>query len=103
MRDTKLHAKQHGDSTTVMILINHPMVSGVSKPAEYYNNEPAKFIVSITLTHRKRRIFNASTSGAIAENPYFELRFKGAQKGDPISLRWVDNRGNIEHASTHIT
>ena len=39
-------------------------------------------------------VFQAETSQAIARNPVFGFKVKGAKAGDKLSITWTDNKGD---------
>jgi len=78
--------------TNVKILMSHEMETGQRKDASG-NLVPAHFIQSVTATHQGKVVLSAQWGPAVAKNPFLEFSFKGGQKGDKISVNWVDNKG----------
>ena len=31
---------------------------------------------------------------AVAKNPFLQFKFKGGEKGDKVTVTWVDNKGD---------
>ena len=99
---TKLRAKVKGELTQVTALINHPMASDLSRPYNARRYNPPHYITEVIAEHNNNRVLIANWSGAISRNPLFEFRFKGGEKGDTVSLHWVDNKGNRKSTRTQI-
>jgi len=79
-------------SVNVKILMSHEMETGQRKDASG-KLVPAHFIRSVTATHQGKTVLSAQWGPAVAKNPFLEFNFKGGQKGDKITVTWVDNKG----------
>jgi sulfur-oxidizing protein SoxZ len=55
---------------------------------------PAHFIQSVTVRHKEREVFLAQFGPSISKDPFLSFKFKGALKGDKVSVTWVDNTGD---------
>ena len=89
----KIRAAMAGDKVEVKVLMSHEMESGQRKDAKG-QTIPAWFIQNVTATHNGRTVLAAEWGPAVAKNPFLEFNFKGRQKGDKISVNWVDNKGD---------
>jgi sulfur-oxidizing protein SoxZ len=89
----KIRTKVEGEFVDVRVLMAHPMETGQRKDANG-NVIPLHFIQSISATLNGKPVFQAETSQAIARNPVFGFRLKGAKAGDKLSITWVDNKGD---------
>lgn len=98
----KIRAKLSGDTTTVKALISHPMETGMRKDKKTGKPIPAHFIQEVVCEHQGDQVLTAQWGPAISKNPYLSFRFKGAKKGDTLSLRWVDNKGESDSIETKI-
>jgi sulfur-oxidizing protein SoxZ len=88
----KVRAKFDGEVVLVRLLVSHPMETGLRKnPAGEL--VPAHFIELLTITHQDRTVLSAQWGPAVSRNPYLAFKFKGAQKGDKITISWSDNMG----------
>ncbi len=92
----KMRAKVSGDVTTVKVLISHPMETGQRKDKKTGKKIPAHFIQEVVCTHNGKPVLTANWGPAISKNPYLSFKFKGGAKGDTVSLRWVDNKGQSD-------
>jgi len=97
----RVRATLNDDITEVQVLIQHPMDTGLVKNA---NGEiiPAHFIQQLSFQHNGRTVFLADWGPAVSKDPYVRFRFKGANKGDELNIRWVDNTGATDTTTAKI-
>ena len=88
----RMRAVASGDSIEVQALIQHPMDSGFVKDAQG-NLIPPHYIEVVEFEHAGKPVFAAYWGPAVSKDPYVKFSFKGAQKGDDLTLSWVDNKG----------
>jgi sulfur-oxidizing protein SoxZ len=89
----KIRAKVTKGACEVKALIKHPMETGLRKDKKTGKVIPAHFIQEVNCKHNGNDVVNALWGGAISTNPYVSFKIKGANKGDTITLSWVDNTG----------
>ncbi len=89
----KIRAILKGDVADIRVLIAHPMETGQRKDAKG-EIVPLHFIQSVAVTHNGRTVYEGQWSQAVARNPVFAVRVKGARAGDKISVTWTDNKGD---------
>ncbi len=88
----KAIAKVKKDIATVKLLVKHPMASGKIGGGK---GDP-KFINHLTVKYGGRVVYDMYPTSAISKNPYIKFAFKGAKKGDKITVEWKDNTGASE-------
>ncbi len=88
----RVRAIANGETVVVQSLIQHPMDSGFVKDSK---NQiiPAHYIEVLTFNHDGRNVFTADWGPAVAKDPYLKFTFKGAKKGDKLTVKWTDNEG----------
>jgi sulfur-oxidizing protein SoxZ len=91
----RLRAIANGDTTLVQALIQHPMDSGLVKDAEG-GIIPPHYIELVEFEHAGKPVFTAFWGRAVAKDPYIKFSFKGAQKGDELTMSWIDNKGETD-------
>jgi sulfur-oxidizing protein SoxZ len=91
----RLAAKVSGDTTVVQALVQHPMDSGFVKDAKG-NLIPPHYIEVVEFAHAGKTVFTAFWGPAVAKDPYIKFSFKGGQKGDDVTISWVDNEGQSD-------
>jgi len=91
-KSIRIRAKMKGDVAEVKALMSHPMETGLRKNKKTGEKIPAHFIENVTCTHKGKAVMVANWGPAVSKNPYLSFRFKGAAKGDMITVSWVDNK-----------
>ena len=89
----RIRAAEAGGVTTVRVLMSHPMETGLRKDSAG-NTIPALHITDVTATHNGKTVLQAEWSGAVSQNPFLAFKFKGAAKGEKVSVKWTDNKGD---------
>jgi sulfur-oxidizing protein SoxZ len=88
----RIRATAQPDGVEVRILMSHEMETGQRKDASG-KLVPAHHITNVTVTHAGKVVLSAEWGPAVAKNPYLQFKFKGGNKGDKITVTWVDNHG----------
>ena len=89
----KIRVTLQGDVADVRVLMAHPMETGQRKDAAG-KLVPMHFIQTITAQLNGKTVFSADISQAVARNPVFAFKVKGAKAGDKLSITWQDNTGD---------
>ncbi len=99
----KIRANLQADGKVlVKVLMSHTMETGQRKDASG-TIIPAHFIQSVTVTHGDRTVLAAQWGPAVSKNPFLGFRFTGAKKGDKLTVKWVDNKGEERTDETAIS
>ena len=98
----RIRAKMKGDVTEVKALMSHPMETGLRKNKKTGDKIPAHFIKDVICEHKGKKVMIASWGVAVSKNPYLSFKFKGATKGESITVSWTDNKGESATADTEI-
>ena len=88
----KIRAQIKGDVAEIRILMGHAMETGQRKDAAGAT-VPAHFIQSMTVDVAGKRVVDGQIGTAVARNPVFGFKMKGAKAGDKVVVNWVDNKG----------
>ena len=94
-KSIKLRAKSKKGVVTVKALMNHPMETGLRKDKKTGKMVPAHHIQEVMAKIGDKTILDAVWGGAISKNPYLSFKATG-NKGDSVTLSWVDNKGNSD-------
>jgi sulfur-oxidizing protein SoxZ len=89
----RVRAIENAGVTEVKILMKHDMETGLRKDAAG-KVIPAHFIQNVSVRHKERDVFLAQFGPSISKDPFLSFKFKGALKGDKVSVTWVDNTGD---------
>ncbi|MEE8379375.1 MAG: thiosulfate oxidation carrier complex protein SoxZ [Gammaproteobacteria bacterium] len=98
----RIRAKMKGGVAEVKALMSHAMETGLRKNKKTGKKIPAHFIQDVTCTHKGNNVLVASWGPAISKNPYLSFKFKGAAKGDTVTISWADNKGGNASADAKI-
>jgi len=99
MGNMKIKAKEKDGIVKVKTLIKHPMLTydqAKKKGVE------ANFITHITAKVGDKIVYDVSTSQFLSKNPMIKFKFKGAKKGDELTITWVDLSGKTVSESKKI-
>lgn len=88
----RVRAVASGGNTEVQALVQHPMDFGFVKNAQG-QLIPPHYIQVVEFEHGGKVVFTANWGPAISKDPYIKFSFKGAQKGDDLTISWIDNKG----------
>ncbi len=93
-KSMRVRAKEKDGVVTVKALITHPMETGMRKDSDG-NVIEAHFIQEVVATVGEETVFTANWGTGVAKNPYLSFKYKGS-KGETLTLRWVDNKGESD-------
>ncbi len=96
----RVRATMMGDKVEVKVLMSHVMETGQRKDNDG-NIVPARYIVNVGASCNGRVVLSADWGPSISKNPYLAFRFKGAAKGDKVTITWSDTAG--ESRSDEVT
>jgi sulfur-oxidizing protein SoxZ len=97
----RVRATSNGDITEVQTLIQHPMDTGFVKDAKG-EVIPAHFIRELKFACNGKEVFVADWGTAVSKDPYVKFSFKGARKGDDLTISWTDNKGGSDTLTAKI-
>jgi len=92
-RETKIRTRTQEGMIEVLVLVNHPMETGLRKDKATGKPIPAHFIQELNLEMNGKPAINAKTGIGVSENPLLGFRFKNAKNGDKVKVTWKDNMG----------
>ncbi len=99
-RKMKVRVRSQDGAVEVLVLITHPMETGMRVDKKTNQKTPAHFIQRITLEHNGKVVLVADTGVGISEDPLLGFRLKNAKKGDKVKIGWSDNKGESGSAET---
>ncbi len=95
----KVKAKLKGDVVKVKAMAKHEMITYDQAKKK---GVPANFITHWEAKANDEVVYEISTSQFLSKNPIVKFQFKGAKKGDPIQMTWIDKLGNTKTKKTKI-
>jgi sulfur-oxidizing protein SoxZ len=97
----RIRSRRHDDGVDVMILMVHPMESGLRKDADG-ERIPPHFIVDAIVTLDDEPVLEALLGIAAAKDPLLQFRLNDAPSGARIRVTWRDNRGERQQAEAKL-
>lgn len=82
-----------GGITELMVLVKHPMETGLRKHKETKKAIAAHYIKTMRVEHNGREVAVADLGTAVAANPIMGFGLKNAKSGDKVKVSWKDNKG----------
>ncbi len=92
-RETKVRTRTQEGQIEVLVLVNHPMETGLRKDKASGKPIPAHFIQEMTVEHNGKPVAVCKMGIGVSENPLIGFRLKGAKNGDKLKIAWSDNKG----------
>jgi len=92
-----------GDMTTLKMLIDHPMETGLRKDKKTGSKIPAHYIETVTVEHNGKVVLDALLGPAVSKNPFIQCKFKGAKSGDALKISWKDSKGDTDTKEAKIS
>ncbi|NCC29661.1 MAG: thiosulfate oxidation carrier complex protein SoxZ [Gammaproteobacteria bacterium] len=97
----RIRARSNGGITEVMVLMPHPMETGLGLDASGRGRR-AHYISDVEIKLGDRTVLRARLSIAVSKDPLISFRFKGGGAGDRIGVTWTDNFGDQGSGSASI-
>lgn len=96
----KVRTRSQDGAVEVLVLITHPMETGMRTDKKTNQKIPAHFIQRITLEHNGKAVATTDCGVGISEDPLLGYRLKNAKKGDKVKIGWSDNKGESGSVET---
>lgn len=91
---TKIRTKTQNGVTDVLVLVEHPMESGLRPdPKNKDKKVPAHYIQKLNFSLNGKEVASTDLGPAVAKDPLIGIKIKGAKPGDKIKVTWSDNKG----------
>lgn len=98
-RKFKIRTRETGGITQVLVLIGHPMETGLRVDKTTKKKIPAHFIQKMTVEHNGKVVAEADLGIAISADPLMGFGLKDAKMGDKVTISWSDNKGEKDSKS----
>jgi sulfur-oxidizing protein SoxZ len=92
-RQTKIRTRTQEGAVEVLVLVTHPMETGMRKDKASGKVIPAHFIQELNLELNGKSMANAIMGIGVSENPLLGFRSMTAKNGDKLKVTWKDNKG----------
>jgi len=97
-RETKVRTRTQEGMIEVLVLVNHPMETGLRKDKATGKTIPAHFIQELNLELNGKPVATSHLGVGISENPLLGFRSRTAKNGDKVKVSWKDNQGETGSA-----
>ena len=101
-RETKIRTRTQEGTIEVLVLVNHPMETGLRKDKATGKAIPAHFIQELIVELNGKPMASASLGVGVSENPLLGFRTKAAKNGDKVKITWKDNKGETGIVETSV-
>ena len=92
-RETKIRTRAQEGATEILVLVSHPMETGMRKDKASGKVIPAHFIQELSVELNGKPLASAVLGIGVSENPLLGFRTKTAKNGDKLKISWKDNKG----------
>ncbi len=92
-RKMKVRTRTQDGMVEVLVLVSHPMETGLRKDKKTKKVIPAHWIQNMSLMHNGKLAAEANLGIAISEDPLLGFRLPKDKNGDKIKITWKDNKG----------
>ncbi len=99
---TKMKTRYQNGHTEVLVLVRHPMDTGLLKNKKTHQIIPAHYIQILTVAVNGHIALTMDMGIAISKDPLFGFMLTQAKPGDTVSVAWQDNRGEHGGAQTKV-
>jgi len=99
--EIRIRSRRRDGGVDVMVLMLHPMESGLRKDAEG-QQIPAHYITDATIMVNDRIVLEAELGIATAQDPLLQFRLEAAPTGARLRVQWRDNRGSQQAAEADL-
>ncbi len=101
-RETKIRTRVQEGAVEVLVLVNHPMETGMRKDKASGTTIPAHFIQELSVELNGKPMANALMGVGVSENPLLGFRSRTARNGDKLKITWKDNKGETGTAEARV-
>ena len=101
-RKMKIRTRTQQGMIEVLVLVTHPMETGLRKDKKTKKVIPAHFIENMTLTHNGKVAAVANLGIGVSEDPLIGFRLSDAKNGDQVKVTWNDNKGEKGEIETKV-
>jgi len=89
----RIRARMEDDLPHVIMIIDHPMETGLRRDRKTGTRVPAHYIQRVICEHNGKVVLSASWGKGIAEHPYLSFWLLEGKAGDRVRISWIDNMG----------
>ncbi|MHB8624150.1 MAG: thiosulfate oxidation carrier complex protein SoxZ [Sulfuricaulis sp.] len=99
---TKIRTRTQDGITDVLVLVSHPMETGLRIDPKTKEKIPAHFIQKMDFFLNGNMVVSSNLGVAISKDPLIGIKLKNAKTGDKVKVAWSDNKGESGGVETTI-
>ena len=92
-KQTKIRTKVQDGVTDVLVLVSHPMETGLRVDPKTKEKVPPHFIQKMVFLLNGKEVASTDLGTAVAKDPLIGVKLKGTKAGDKLKVTWSDNKG----------
>jgi len=102
-KQTKIRIKTQDGVTDVLVLVSHPMETGLRVDPKTKEKIPPHFIQKMSFFLDGKEVASSDLGTAVAKDPLIGIKLKGAKPGAKLKVTWSDNKGESASEETTIS
>ena len=102
-KQTKIRIKTQDGVTDVLVLVSHPMETGLRVDPKTKEKVPPHFIQKMSFFLDGKEVASSDLGTAVAKDPLIGIKLKGAKPGAKLKVTWSDNKGESASEETTIS
>jgi len=92
-KQTRIRTRIEDGVTDVLVLVSHPMETGLRTDPKTKEKIPPHFIQKMIFSLNGKEVAVADLGVGVAKDPLLGIKLKGAKPGDKLKVTWSDNKG----------
>jgi sulfur-oxidizing protein SoxZ len=92
-RKMKVRTRHQEGKVEILILVTHPMETGLRTDKQTKQKIPAHFIQTLDVEVNGKVVASAELGIGISQNPLIGFRLNEGKTGDKLKISWKDNQG----------
>jgi sulfur-oxidizing protein SoxZ len=102
-KQTKIRTKTQDGVTDVLVLVSHPMETGLRTDPKTKEKIPPHFIQKMSFILNGKEVASTDLGTAVSKDPLIGIKLKGAKPGAKLKVTWSDNKGESGSEETTIS
>ena len=102
-RKMKMRTRMQDGVTDVLVLVSHPMETGLRVDPKTKEKVPPHFIQKMSFFLDGKEVASSDLGTAVAKDPLIGIKLKGAKPGAKLKVTWSDNKGESASEETTIS
>ena len=102
-KQTKIRTKTQDGVTDVLVLVSHPMETGLRVDPKTKEKVPPHFIQKMNFFLDGKEVASTDLGTAVSKDPLIGIKLKGAKPGAKLKVTWSDNKGESASEETTVS